>query len=325
MDSIGMRRGHTMSFSSEHLASSCPAHHLPPPPPPPAGSVRTKHVSFARSHTLTSFDDAMIELRRAPPGVYKSQERLILSTQPPRKAVPNINYGKIYTQPSGYYVTGMESNRGDLFTEPQRVVKKAPMKTQATQTGSLGREPPTYLSLSPRTVHRVKMVSQGAQTNGQLWNGRRLMKSYSEAGYHFGVDPPEIDKSKEHDALTRTQSEEPRSPYMKQPSLPWPAVDQPSMMTLGKPEERKKIRPSRIYKEIFIDFEPVESEKRFRQSITQSDGEFVSEQSMDIDMSDEQVVDRVDGIKVSITNRTQTTKNICFRVDHDTVLDLILD
>ena len=185
----------------------------------------------------------------------------------------------------------------DVFPEPPRVVKKAPMKTQATQTGTLGREPPTYLSLSPRTVHRVKMVSQGAQTNGQLWNGRRLMKSYSEAGYHFGIEPPDI-KDKEHDALTRTQSEEPRSPYMKTPSLPWPPVDQSSKMSLGKPEDRKKIRPSRIYKEIFIDFEPVECEKRSRQSFTQSDGEFVSEQSMEIDMSDEQVVDRVDGIKV---------------------------
>lgn len=74
---------HYLSYSTEFLAGPCPAHpDLPPPPPPPAMPHhheapplhRTKHVSFARSHTLTSFDDAV---GGKPVVVARSQERLI--------------------------------------------------------------------------------------------------------------------------------------------------------------------------------------------------------------------------------------------------------
>ncbi|KAK9507194.1 hypothetical protein O3M35_007102 [Rhynocoris fuscipes] len=217
-----------LSYSSEYLFGRhepCPAHPhlLPPPPPPPHIPTlphRQKHVSFARSHTMQSFDDT-------------------------------VSFG------SGSCITSCSQERlidGKKSTETPKVIvmekaKRTPMKTQATQTEvCLGRKPlpPNYLSLSPRTVQRVRMVSQGAQTNGdKLNNTRKLMKSYSEVG-KFAVGVPPLPQTDFHEPLMRTQSEEPRSPYL--PTSP---------------------------KEIFINFEPLEKRNRKRLAKTLSDGEIL--------------------------------------------------
>ncbi|XP_069699614.1 microtubule-associated protein futsch isoform X3 [Periplaneta americana] len=293
---------HYLSYSSEYLASPCPAHpDLPPPPPPPAMPLhhdvppphRTKHVSFARSHTLTSFDDAM---GNKPVVVARSQERLIDGKK---------SLGELQQQQAGGAVG--ESPKVVIMEK----VKRAPMKTQATQTEvCLGRKPlaPNYLSLSPRTIHRVRMVSQGAQTNGNNMT-RRLMKSYSEAGerfgaamsgvgtgypYHYPMDGyDDMRRGSEHEPLHRTQSEEPpRSPFLvttppeslsniSQPQAT-PATGPPSAAeTLQAPQQQPEPaakKKSKTYKEIFIDFEPQGVERRGKKRMlqkTMSEGEIL--------------------------------------------------
>ncbi|XP_076169063.1 uncharacterized protein LOC143147586 isoform X2 [Ptiloglossa arizonensis] len=180
---------------------------LPPAPPPPSSQApKTKHVSFARSHTLTSFD---VSRSRSPPRP-QNQERLI-DSQPTMQ-----NTMLPSTLPLMHPYAASEPRVLVLEKQP----KRGAMKTQATQTELpavfRGRIP---VSLSPRTIHRVKMVSQGAQTNGML-NGRKLTKSYSEAGQlgtplgsaQVGVSGKD---ETEHEPLHRTQSEEPpRSPFL---------------------------------------------------------------------------------------------------------------
>ncbi|XP_046988292.1 uncharacterized protein LOC124593985 [Schistocerca americana] len=210
----------------------------PPPPPPPAQAHPSgrphKHVSFARSHTLTSFDVGSCSLARSRERLVDGKERAAIRPQPPA---------------DGPKVVVLEK------------LKRAPMKTQATQTDvCLGRRPlvANYLSLSPRTIHRVRMVSQFAQTNGGgvLANGRgRLMKSFSEAGGCFadgaagGPGAGGVDDTS-HEPLQRTQSEEPpRSPFL---------VTTP--------------------RQILIDFEPAPVERRPRKRLLQktlSEGEML--------------------------------------------------
>ncbi|XP_058056525.1 uncharacterized protein LOC131207907 [Anopheles bellator] len=330
----------------------CPAHHdLPPPPPPPSvalidalpgGQPRTKHVSFARSYTLTSFDEAMGSRPLSRLAAARSQERLIGGKKPtitlahhtavaaavPPPATQYVGGGggaplhSILTQPTATHpqqplmpaalqkqplsVTACQSHGQPQQQQPQpqtqhlliqqqpsaahqlhqhlhqqhlqhlqhqqaallahqahvqhqaaqhaaqqqqqlqhqqhlhhqqqhqdmvvlEKVKRSAMKTQATQTEVyLGKKPmaPHNLSLSPRTIHRVKMVSQGAQTNGGLnGGGRKLTKSLSEAADRLqenGLDPVQLPEPGtgasgpgfDHELLHRTQSEEPpKSPF----------------------------------------------------------------------------------------------------------------
>ncbi|KAG7188965.1 hypothetical protein KM043_008563 [Ampulex compressa] len=227
-----------------------------PPPPPTQGQQppKTKHVSFARSHTLTSFD---VPRSRSPPRPH-NQERLI-DSQP--------------TMQNAMLPSSMPMMHPYAPPEPRVLVlekppKRGAMKTQATQTEIQppfrGRVHP--VTLSPRTIHRVKMVSQGAQTNG-LFNGRKLTKSYSEAGQlgtPLGGQTGTSGKEEvEHEPLHRTQSEEPpRSPFLVDtppPHIPTtnvvPAEESLPNGDISAPmDQRKSIDMDD--QEILIDFKP---------------------------------------------------------------------
>ncbi|XP_012539017.1 uncharacterized protein LOC105838197 isoform X2 [Monomorium pharaonis] len=187
---------------------------LPPVPPPPASittmqisqAPKTKHVSFARSHTLTSFE---VPRNISPPRPH-NPERLIDSQPTMQNTILPSSLPLTHPYP------GVEPRVLVLEKPP----KRGAMKTQATQTEL----PPMFrgrilpVTLSPRTIHRVKMVSQGAQTNG-VFNGRKLTKSYSEAGKIGtplgGQGGAPAKEETEHEPLHRTQSEEPpRSPFL---------------------------------------------------------------------------------------------------------------
>ncbi|XP_034667545.1 uncharacterized protein LOC117901047 isoform X1 [Drosophila subobscura] len=214
-------------------------------------AARTKHVSFARSHTLTSFDNVNAGFRSS--GRLKSassQERLIGGKKPiiasgsmyetlqptaqsstlPKTWLPppvqlqtcQHHHAPIHLhQPLGDNMLGL------IIPQPLPLALPPPspevlivekkfrnaMKTQATQTEAAARRQAGYstqvLSLSPRPPHRIKVVSQGAQTNG-LQNGKKLTKSLSEIPngkeaqaqhYQQGIIYP-------HEMIYRTQSQD---------------------------------------------------------------------------------------------------------------------
>lgn len=109
------------------------------------------------------------------------------------------------------------------------------------------------------------MVSQGAQTNGLLLNGRKLMKSFSEAGGRFSYKPYDLEKlanspNKDHIPLQRTQSDEPpRSPFVltsPPPQLP-DLEDEPSQSSSSHHDDEDSDVPApKNQEEIIIDFEP---------------------------------------------------------------------
>ncbi|XP_073961318.1 uncharacterized protein isoform X3 [Choristoneura fumiferana] len=239
----------------------CPAHTpIPPPPPPPPLTIpphRAKHVSFARSHTLTTFDDSVMPAAVSSGRFRRDCERLIdgrvIKPEPKPYSTLPIMFQPFtpYPQYMGtqapapmHYppITPLQPHAPAVpiqtQTEQPKVVvldsiKKGVMRTQATQTEvCLGRKPlpPHYLSLSPRTIKRVKMVAAGVQTNGITVGPRRLTKSFSEVGGERLADRDtqnDITASVEsfigtdHEKLYRTQSEEPpRSPRSPSSMIP---------------------------------------------------------------------------------------------------------
>ncbi|KAL1497002.1 hypothetical protein ABEB36_008034 [Hypothenemus hampei] len=199
-----------------------------------------KHVSFARSYTLTSFDDAMSSLSSSLShlnSITKSQERLLEV----RKAQENQAITK---QP--------EFSDNKVLLDK---LKRGPMKTQATQTeANLGRKL-VHPNLSPG--QRVKMVSQAAQTNGL--NGRKLLKSLSEVSCNL-TSLPQNSFQNEHVPLHRTQSDEPpKSPYIDtSPKFLPPQEEQiqSESSSISKSDEHGSEDSVETKKEIFIDFKP---------------------------------------------------------------------
>ncbi|KAI5749540.1 hypothetical protein M8J76_008094 [Diaphorina citri] len=309
MYSYPLRRSpHYFSYSTEFLTprpDSCPAHPpVPPPPPPPVLPIiahRPKHVSFARSHTLQSFDD----ISSVRSSLSRSQERLI--------------DGKRTMDPK---------------ESPKVVVveKKKVKKTQATQTEvCLGRKPvppPTYLSLSPRLGRKVRTVSQGAQTNGEDNRHQMtsfMMKSYSEMDGIFlpessGAAMDSISTTGEdHDPLQRSQSDQdptPKSPHYApcptKPILVYSPKTSYATSTSSKTYSHTSDQSSTSYnrlespshcpvapesKEIMIDFKPnpsAEIVRRGRKRIlqkTRSEGEILVDPSLLMDEGEGSVSD----------------------------------
>jgi hypothetical protein len=144
---------------------------------------RTKHVSFARSLTLASFDDA-IGMRQNRMLNARSQERLIggkkstmtITTQPAQQQqislvqvqpIPILQKPLLHqTLSQPHLGQPLISNQQLMEIQQQQQLqlcekqKRNVMKTQATQTELLvGRKSPASqtLSLSPRTIHRVSL------------------------------------------------------------------------------------------------------------------------------------------------------------------------
>jgi hypothetical protein len=130
-------------------------------------SFRIKHVSFARSHTLTSFDlnEAKIHGKQHISST-RSQERLIGGKKPTITVThqqPLLQALPIQNQPT---LLGHTGNVLTTLSTQQEVVviekiKRNAMKTQATQTELfLARKQFSshHLSLSPRTIHRVSVT-----------------------------------------------------------------------------------------------------------------------------------------------------------------------
>ncbi|XP_031626929.1 uncharacterized protein LOC116343155 isoform X2 [Contarinia nasturtii] len=202
--------GTTTSVTPSNLMSTESVSVVPP---------RTKHVSFARSHTLTSFEDLSVDRSVSRLNTTKSQERLI-GGKKVRTLTEHLHHhhqlhgdhqfvpDKLRTQPILTNAAKMKTD-SDLIEKLKRNVKK----TQATQTDVFASRTLSFSSnmsnTSPHSAHRTCI-------NGNIL-GRKLTKSLSEAMTQRVQGDPLINTFPNyinHELLHRTQSEEPpRSPH----------------------------------------------------------------------------------------------------------------
>lgn len=156
-------------------------------------SNRIKHVSFARSHTLTSFEDLSVDRSISRLSATKSHERLIggkkvrssiISAASVQASYHQYGHEKVQLQDSiDSQVSFSGSIRSDFITEK---IKRNVKKTQATQTDCFaGRRLSSFSSnISSSPGSRLCI-------NGNVV-GRKLIKSYSEAMTRKIHDEPSI-------------------------------------------------------------------------------------------------------------------------------------
>lgn len=155
---------------------------------------RTKHVSFARSHTLTSFEDLSVDRSVSRLSTTKSQERLI-GGKKSRSSSEHLQHHQLHHghQFNQEKLKGQDctplTNVSKLKSDSELIekLKRNVKKTQATQTDVFASRQLSFssnLSMSPRSAHRVCI-------NGNLV-GRKLTKSLSEAITRRVHDEPSI-------------------------------------------------------------------------------------------------------------------------------------
>lgn len=159
---------------------------------------RTKHVSFARSHTLTSFEDLSVDRSVSRLSTTKSQERLIGGKKARSSSEHlhhhQLHHGHQYAQEKlrlqdSNIPTIPLANVSNLKTDTELIekLKRNVKKTQATQTDVFASRKLSFssnLSMSPRSAHRTCI-------NGNIL-GRKLTKSLSEAMTRRVQDDPSI-------------------------------------------------------------------------------------------------------------------------------------
>ncbi|XP_043234783.1 serine/arginine repetitive matrix protein 2-like isoform X2 [Amphibalanus amphitrite] len=221
-----------------------------------------KHVSFEqhifRSQTMSSIDDTVNgghPSQVSLPGrtLNRSQERLLDGRRTPDYMEESCNlFGPFLTK-----------------ALLQEKMKRSSMRTQSTQTdlnSTAEPAPPSYLSLSPRTVHK-RLRSQEAPPPPRARSHRPLTKSHSEVGERPGPalrrrSPPPAELSRAVSSPITT----PDSPRSPPPPLP---------LSLPPPPSPPAQDRSPTTQEIIIDYKPCE--RPFPLQKTLSEGEMLSE------------------------------------------------